>query len=224
MNKNNSNKALIIANGVIKNPASMYKKITLEYEFNSEDTIIAADGGAANCLKMNLTPDIVIGDMDSIKNVVKVKLNLKSKNIKYISTTPEKDESDTLLAVEYAINLGVKKIIIAGAIGNRIDHSFANLILLSSPFPDDVDIKILTSSNEIFVVKNSCTVKGKIGKLISIFSLSPYTFFIKTRGLKYKLENEKLLFSPVRGLSNVFTEDIATMNIKEGQLLIIKEI
>ena len=224
MNKDGSSKAFVVANGTIKNPASIYKKIILEYGLNSKDIIIAADGGASNCLKINLVPNIIIGDMDSLKEEDKSKLNLKSSSIKYIYANPEKDESDTQLAVEYAINLGVKKIIIIGATGDRIDHSFANLILLSSPFLKDVAAKILTDNNEIFVVKNSCTIKGKVGKLISIFSLSPYTFFIKTRGLKYNLKNEKLLFSPIRGLSNVFTKDTADIEIKEGALLIIKEL
>ncbi len=224
MNIVKSKKAVVITNGYIKNPLYTYKRITAEYGFSAKDIVIAADGGAANCLKMGLVPDIVIGDMDSIEDEVREKLDLKSNNIKYIQTTCEKDESDTRLAVEYAVNAGAKKIIIAGAIGDRLDHSFANLVLLSSPFPEDVDIKILTDNSEIFVVKNSCVINGQIGKLISIFSLTPYTFFIETSGLKYRLKNEKLLLSPVRGLSNIFTEDTATINIKEGQLLIIKEL
>jgi len=224
MNIVKGKKAVVITNGYIKNPLYTYKRITTEYGFSAKDIIIAVDGGAANCLKMGLLPDIVIGDMDSIEDEVREKLDLKSNNIKYIQTTCEKDESDTRLAVEYAVNADAKKIIIAGATGDRLDHSFANLILLSSPFPEDVDIKILTDNSEIFVVKKSCVINGQIGKLISIFSLTPYTFFVETSGLKYRLKNEKLLFSPVRGLSNIFTEDTATINIKKGQLLIIKEI
>lgn len=224
MNIIKNKKAVVISNGCIKNPSYTYRKITTEYGFSSTDTIIAADGGAANCLKMDLLPDIIIGDMDSIKNEVREKLALKSNNIKYIQTPCEKDASDTRLAVEYAVGAGAKKIIIAGATGDRLDHSFANLILLSSPFPEDVDIKILTDNSEIFVVKNSCVIKGKIGKLISIFSLTPYTFFIETSGLKYRLKNEKLLFSPVKGLSNIFTEDKAEIKISKGMLLIIKQL
>jgi len=206
MNIIKNKKAIVVSNGCIKNPSYTYKKITADYGFSSDNTIIAAYGGAANCLKMGLVPNIVICDMDSIKNEVREKLDLKSNNIKYMQTPCEKDESDTRLAVEYAVNAGAKKIIIAGATGDRLDHSFANLILLSSPFPEDVDIKILTDNSEVFVVKNSCVIKGQIGKLISIFSLTPYTSFIETSGLKYRLKNEKLLFSPVRGLSNIFTE------------------
>ena len=47
--------------------------------------------------------------------------------------SPEKDESDTQLAVDHLPRMGVKKIIIAGATGGRLDHTFANIMLLASP-------------------------------------------------------------------------------------------
>lgn len=219
-----SNKAIIVANGDIKDPVLTYKRITTKFGFSADDIIISADGGAKNSLEMNLIPDVVIGDMDSIKKETKAKLNLGSKKIKYISSPAEKDKTDTHLAVEHAINLGTKKIIITGATGDRLDHSLANLIMLSSPFLKDIDIRILTDDSEIFVVRNSCSIKGEVGNIISLFSLSPYTFFVKTSGLKYKLENEKLLFSPVRGICNVFTEHVASIEIKKGILLVIKQL
>ncbi|MBU4450700.1 MAG: thiamine diphosphokinase, partial [Actinobacteria bacterium] len=77
---------------------------------------------------------------------------------------------------------------------------------------------------EIFVTRKSCQIAGAAKKMVSLFSLSPYTNFIKTGGLKYKLKNEKLLFSPVRGLSNAFTGSKARIEIGEGTLLIVKEL
>ncbi len=224
MEKNKTGRAIIVTNGEIKNHSFLYKILTAKYGLGCKDTVIAVDGGAENCLKMNLIPDIVIGDMDSIKKDTTRQLNLKSKKIKYISSSSIKDESDTQLAVEHAVNLNAGKIIIIGAMGDRIDHSFANLLLLSSNFLKNIDIKILTEKNEIFVLRSSGSIFGGIGKTVSIFSLSPYTFFIKTKGLQYSLKNEKLLFSPARGLSNVFTEEKAYIEIKEGMLLIVKEL
>jgi thiamine pyrophosphokinase len=109
-------------------------------------------------------------------------------------------------------------------LGDRIDHSLANLFLLTSPFLKDIDIRILTDDSEIFIIRKPCTLNGEIGKIVTLFSLSPYTYFIKTRGLKYELENERLTFSPVRGISNVFTEEKAYLEIKGGILLVIKQL
>src|SRR4030043_572288 len=219
-NKKNE-RAIIVANGVINDPVLTYKRVTELFDF-TDCIIISADGGAENALKMDLIPDVVIGDMDSIKTKIKENIRLKSNKTRYISTSADKDKSDTQLAVEYALDLGVRKMIIVGASGDRIDHSLANLFLLTSPFLKDIDIRILTDDSEIFIIRKPYTLNGEIGKIVTLFSLSPYTYFRKTRGLKYELENERLTFSPVRGISNVFTEEKAYLEIKGGILLVIK--
>ncbi len=218
------NRAIIIANGNISNTALLYKRLKEGFGSGGNDIIISADGGAFNTLEMGLMPDVVIGDMDSIKQAVKEKIGGRSQKTRFITASPGKDESDTHLAVSYAVGLGLEKVIIAGATGGRMDHTLANIMLLASPELKNIDARILTDDSEIFVIEDSCTIKGEAGKLVSIFSLSPYTYFYKTSGLKYKLEDEKLFFSPVRGLSNIFTGETARINIKEGQLLIIKQI
>jgi thiamine pyrophosphokinase len=218
------NKALIVTNGYIKDPGLTYKRITKFYDYGENTLIIAADGGAGNCFNLKLMPDIVIGDMDSINIGIIEKLNIEHKTIKFISSSTEKDESDTQLAVDYAARRGINNILIVGAIGDRIDHSLANLFLLSSPLYEALNIKILAGSYEIFTSNKSLNIEGEPGKTLSIFSLTPYTFFIKTSGLKYKLKNEKLFFSPVRGLSNIFLGNKAKLDIKEGTLLLIKEL
>jgi thiamine pyrophosphokinase len=223
MSNKKNEKAIIVANGVISDPRLTYKRVTELFDF-TDCIVISADGGAENALKMNLVPDVVIGDMDSIKATVKENIREKSNKTRYISTSAYKDKSDTQLAVEYALDLGIKKMIILGALGDRIDHTMANILLLTSPFLRDIDIRILADASEIFIIRNSRTLNGDIGGTVTLISLSPYTYFIKTEGLKYELENEKLMFSPVRGISNVFTEKKAYIKIKEGTLLIIKQL
>ncbi|MFA5015873.1 MAG: thiamine diphosphokinase [Actinomycetota bacterium] len=215
--------AVIVANGVINDPALTYKRVTDLFDL-VDCIIISADGGAENALKMNLVPDIVIGDMDSIKTADKEKIRARSNKTRYISTSSYKDKSDTQLAVEYALKLGIKKIIILCALGGRIDHSIANIFLLASPFLKNIDIGILTDTSEIVIMRKSGAITGDIGITVTLISLSPYTYFIKTKGLKYVLENEKLMFSPVRGISNVFTEKKAYIKIKKGILLVIKQL
>ena len=217
-------RAIIVANGFIGDPAGTYKRMAGYFGFSRDDIVISADGGASNALKMGLVPDVVIGDMDSIKFKVKEKINKKSAKTRYISTSPEKNESDTQLAVDYALSLGIKKLIITGAVGDRIDHTLANIILLSSPGLEDIDARILTDNSDMFVIRKPVTINGHPGKIVTLLSLSPYTYFTWTRGLKYELREEKLSFSPVRGLSNEFTEKKVHLGIREGILLVIREI
>jgi thiamine pyrophosphokinase len=217
-------KAVIIANGIIGNPSWTYKKMTGYFGFSKDDIVICADGGVSNALKMGFTPDVVVGDMDSIKPGVREKIREMSTKTKYLSASSQKDESDTQLAVEHALNLGIKKIIITGATGGRTDHTLANIILLSSPELEGIDARILTDNSDIFIVKKPVRISGVPGKTITLMSLSPYTYFNGTRGLKYELRKEKLVFSPVRGLSNKFIDKKAELDIREGTLLVIREL
>ena len=232
-NKNNTNsdkliskniKALIITNGIINDYNLILKRIAEDYKFDENTLTIAADGGARNCINMRIVPDLIIGDMDSITIKLMENLKMNSKTIKFINTSPEKDESDTQLALDFAINAGVKQVLVVGAIGGRIDHSLANLILLAAPNYNNADVRIITENSEIFMVKKSCSINGTIGKKISIFSLTPFTYFESTSGLKYRLKNERLYFSPVRGLSNEFIKTTAKISIGKGEILLFKEI
>jgi len=220
------NNAILVTNGSIKDYSFIYRTLIKNFQSLSGIFIIAADGGALHCSNLKITPNVIIGDMDSITKGMIEKLGgaAGAGEIQFISFSQAKDESDTQLALDYLVKEGYERIIVIGAFGSRADHSYANLSLLSSPAYDKVKVSIITENSEIFVVKNSCSIKGKAGKKISIFSLTPFTFFEKTSGLKYKLKNEKLLFSPARGLSNEFTKDTAKINIAEGWLLIVREL
>lgn len=217
-------KSLIVSNGLIKNPGVIMQLLQNNYNFNNNHLIISADGAVKNCLKLKILPDIIIGDMDSINlNDKKILKDLNHK-INYIKFPHDKNESDTQLALDYALENDIKNVILTGALGKRIDHTVGNIFNIASEKFKNLDIKIIDENFEISVLRQSGEIKGTKGSIISIFSLSPYTYFINTEGLKYKLKEEKLFFSPVRGLSNIFEDDKAVINIKEGCLLLMKEI
>jgi thiamine pyrophosphokinase len=221
-----NNNAILVTNGSIRDYGIIYRALVKNFQSLSDTFVIAADGGALHCSNLRISPNVIIGDMDSITKGMIKKLGSAADtgDIQFISFNQAKDESDTQLALDYLVKNGYERIIVIGAFGSRADHSYANLSLLSSPAYDNVKVSIITENSEIFVVKDSCSIKGETGKKISIFSLTPFTFFEKTSGLKYKLKKEKLLFSPARGLSNEFTKDTAKINIAEGWLLIVREL
>jgi thiamine pyrophosphokinase len=217
--------SLIVSNGLIKNPDVIMQLLQNNYNFNNNDyLVISADGALKNCIKLKVMPDIIIGDMDSIKLSDKKILKEINQKINYIKFPHDKNESDTQLALDYALKNDIKNIILIGALGKRIDHTMANIFNIASEKFKNPDIKIIDENFEISVLRQSGEIKGTKGNIISIFSLTPYTYFINTKGLKYELKEEKLFFSPIRGISNIFEEDKAVINIKEGCLLLIKEI
>ena len=114
-------KTLIVTGGNIN--INFLKEYLKENKFNK---IIAVDKGLETFDKINIMPDIIIGDFDSVKTEI-----LKQyKNTEIISLNPEKDFTDTHMALKLAIEIGSEKITIIGAIGTRIDHTLANVHIL----------------------------------------------------------------------------------------------
>lgn len=217
-------RALIVVNGLIKNPRLIMDLLSNYYHFSNRYLIICTDGAVKNCLKLKLFPEIVIGDMDSINEKDMEILKSCGNNVTYIKSHIRKDESDAQLALEYAVDNKINNILLAGALGKRTDHSLANIFNIASDKFKNMDIKIIDDNYEISILRKSAEIEGTVGNILSMFSLTPVTYFVSTDGLEYKLENEELLFSPVRGLSNIFRKKTARINIKDGILLLVKEI
>ena len=88
------------------------------------DAVIAVDGGFASLEAAGCVPDLALGDFDSLGFVpedVPVKL-----------FPAEKDASDMELALEEALTRGAGTVEVYGALGGRLDHTLANLLLLAS--------------------------------------------------------------------------------------------
>src|SRR5438034_2699374 len=96
----------------------------------SADMFIAADSGAATALQYGCTPRIVVGDFDSLDGLLLEDLGKRGSEIRRAAV--EKDETDTELAVQVAIDEGETRITLVGALGGaRFDHTMANILLLA---------------------------------------------------------------------------------------------
>src|SRR2546421_11375854 len=118
---------VIFAGGTLEPGEAFYKAIA------GADMIIAADSGAATALRYGCTPAIVVGDFDSLdKQLVE---QLRAGGSRTVSVAVEKDETDTELAVQLAIEQGATEITLLGALGGaRFDHTMANVLLLAGVF------------------------------------------------------------------------------------------
>lgn len=198
---------------------SVQKGVFVSEALASAEKIIAADCGALSALSMDITPEVVLGDFDSLsKETITL---LKKRNVTFISTPPEKDETDTQLAINYAISKGATKISLIGGIeGNRIDHAVANITLTYNP---KILIALVNGPSRSWVSSGPHTVSlhGEKNDLLSLVPLSHIVSNIKTKGLCYPLLGEPLYFGIPRGVSNVFAETEASVGFESGLLLFV---
>lgn len=184
------------------------------------DKIIAADCGAMVALDLGIVPEAVIGDFDSLDTSTIKKL--EKQQVQLVRTPPEKDEVDTQLAIEYAIQQGATRISLVGGIeGNRIDHALANISLTYNP---KIPIYLVNGPSKSWVALGPATIQliGEKDDLLSLIPLSQVVTNITTSGLYYPLLNEPLYFGVPRGISNVFAEKEAKVSFGNGMLLFVQ--
>lgn len=177
------------------------------------DLIIAADSGYLAACDCGIVPDVFIGDFDS---VLKEEVSAK----KIISLNPVKDKTDTQEAIDYAVSLGIKFITLVGALGNRFDHTLANVHLLK--YANDLGTKLEISDIDTYItlVSDEILIKKKEGFCISLLPLTDCSG-VSVTGVFYPLDNADMPIGNPYGISNEFTDDFAKISLKSGELLVI---
>lgn len=212
-------KICILLNGEIKD----YEYINKIILNNNYDYIIGSDGGANHAYKMNIVPDYIIGDLDSINN--NIIDYYKNKNVKFEKFPTKKDETDTELCIELSKKLQAKEIHLIGALGGRIDHTIANINLLYYIRKRGIKPKIISDKEEIYIAMcEEVNVYGEVGNTISIIPIKSDAKGISLKNLEYPLDNYNMEFSSPLGISNVMIDTYCSVKVNEGTLIIIKNI
>ena len=181
----------------------------------SDDRVICADRGIVHAQKLKIVPNLIIGDFDFYKSQL-------PENVEILRSVPEKDDTDTMLAVKTAISRGAKKIRIYGALGGRFDHTFANIQTLKFASENGCWAEIADEGNRIMLREKGVHQFRKMdGWYFSIFSYSEELNIKSLRGVKYPLENYLMKNSFPIGVSNEFEADSAELSIDSGTSLII---
>jgi thiamine pyrophosphokinase len=185
------------------------------------DLVVGADGGAGQALDWGLEPAIVIGDMDSIPP--KIRARLEGEGVRFIVHPRAKDETDLELALTFAVEQGAHEIIVLGALGDRLDHTLANLLLLALPVLAGTKVRVIAGGQEALLLRDrqSVDLKGKAGDVVSLLPLGGDVLGVKTGGLAWALEGEVLRLGHSRGVSNVMTGAAARVEIESGYLVVI---
>ena len=208
-------KTLIVSGGNVEdNILTNFKN-----EFNY---VIASDRGLEELDKYNIVPNYIIGDFDSIDKEILNKY-IKNKDIKIMELNPEKDYTDTHMALKLAIELKSTSIIIIGAIGTRLDHTIANIHILKEALDENIECRIIDSRNEIQLLNKRTILKLDDNyKYISLIPLTTEVKGITLQGFKYSLEDDTLEIGHSIGVSNEQIEEKAEIDLKEGILILIR--
>ncbi len=210
---------LIFANG---NPPD---RSTVACWLPRADLIIAADGGSNHALALDVKPDVVIGDLDSIDAATRQRLQQVGAH--FITYPTHKDFTDLELALQYAVECGASEITICGALGGRWDQSLANLMLLTLPLLDRVVARIVEGEVTICIVRDRADhpdraeIVGRAGDTLSLIALKGDAHGVTITGGEYPLTDAVLPFGASLGISNVLTESVATVSVTDGLVLVV---
>jgi thiamine pyrophosphokinase len=219
--------ALILADGDV--PARRILDATWPGWDAAVDLVIAADGGARHAAGLGVGVDLWVGDGDSIGE--EALALLAASGVPVERSRPDKDESDTELAIKAAVGRGADGIVILGALGgSRIDHALANIGLLSMPELGGRPVTILDAGSRIGLIRApgqagepvEWQLPGRVGDLVSLLPSGDDVEGVTTHGLAYPLIDEPLQAGPARGLSNVRTALDAGVVVRRGFLLVVE--
>lgn len=181
----------------------------------SEDFIVCADSGYSYAKKAGLTPNLIIGDFDSLKEE-------PPKDIEIVKLNSKKDDTDTEHCVMECIRRGYKNFLLLGSIGGRTDHTFANISTLA--FLSDYDYSGVARNNgeEIRILKEGTyEMKGKKGCIFSLFPYGCESVNVTYVNAEFPLNKKTLTYNVSRGISNTFVDDVAEITINRGRAILL---
>jgi thiamine pyrophosphokinase len=164
------------------------------------DLLIAADGGAHHCQALGLTPDLVVGDLDSLSNQDIADLRQAGAQIERYPM--RKDATDLELAFFHAQDAGANEALVLGRLSG-----------LAITFWD--------RGQWLYLVDDRREIKGSPGTRVSLIPLKGDAIGVTTNGLDYPLKDETLVFGATRGISNVMLGERAEVSLRQGALLCV---
>lgn len=201
-------------------------------------TLICADGGAEVALGLGLTPDLVVGDLDSLDPGALRRVEA----VCPVRVFPaRKDKTDTHLALEAALEYEPDEVIVCGAFGDRADHS-QGLLALVAGLPARPRVVLRSARQEAFFVRGLAdrdtaeaaasavpapasavaapVIRGQSGDAVSLIPYTAEVTGVTTSGLGYPLAGATLRWGETLGVSNEMLGPEARVTV-EGQGLLL---
>lgn len=190
---------------------------TVEHELEDSEIIVAADSGFDSALKMGISPDIIIGDMDSIQSKSIFDSYPQGKIIRF---SKDKDKTDTELGISYLIEKKIDKIVIIGGGAGRMDHFLGIVFLFDRVLSPDI---WYTHSARFQKITGTTKVSFMKGRIVSFFPVGRDECRMKSKGLKWPLNN--LVWNRGdMGISNLAVDDPFYIEMIKGRLIMVSQL
>lgn len=211
-------RAVIVSGGTIQEEFVSTK--LKEYEY---DVLIGVDRGVEFLYRNRIKPNYIVGDFDSLSEEI-VQFYQEDTDVCIRKFNPEKDFSDTEIAVHQAIELECEEMILLGATGNRIDHVLANIQVLAIPHKKGIHAEMIDENNRIYLIEHEAILeKSKMyGKYFSVFPLDRCIEKFSIIGAKYPLYNHRLCPYDSLCVSNQAKEEQVKITFSEGIVILIE--
>ena len=185
---------------------------------NESDFIIACDSGIENAKKLGIKLNLIVGDFDSCEK--------PDTDVEIITLPKAKDDTDTMFAAREAVKRGFDEVVLLGATGERIDHTLANVYILSYLEKQGVKGLIVDDYSESLIIGENGVNIGQISDEYSYFSLiclEGEVDGVTIKNAKFPLENAKITPKHQYATSNeVLPNKVAEVIIEKGSVLLVK--
>ena len=184
------------------------------------DLIIAADAGYLTARRLGITPDVVLGDFDTLGEA-----NIPD-GIECLRVPAEKNDTDTQLAVQVAIDRGAGEIVIVGGMSGRIDHTLSTLAILENLWERKagrIYATLTDGKNRVRFIRSSGTILPRSQyRFFSLIAADETVKGITLEGCKYPLKNGRISRRHQWAVSNEITGNCALIEIKRGGVWVVE--
>jgi len=201
-------KTIILADGIFPS-----HEVPL-HMLSEAELIVCCDGAVGKLVNHGFSPDIIVGDLDSLTTEMK----RKYENILYFD--PDQETNDLTKAVKWCVSNGKKDLVILGATGLREDHTLGNISLLAE-YSMTARVKMVTDHGILEAVKMTSDFDSFAGQQVSIFSINSSTA-VSSDGLRYPL-NSLVLDNWWKGTLNEATGERFTLRFTGGPLIVFRK-
>lgn len=181
------------------------------------DYVIAADRGFDSLMAYGVTPDLAVGDFDSLGH--------RPNHPNVIQLPTEKDDTDMVYALREGLGLGYRRFVLLGGVGGRLEHTLANLQLLDWLTTNGAQGALAGEKTVATCIRDgdSLTFPATLEGYLSVFCNSGSAEGVTLSGLKFPLDKAELAGSFPLGVSNQFQGQEATVTVEKGSLLLLWE-
>lgn len=183
--------------------------------------LYAVDGGLAVFEQAGLMPDYLVGDFDTAPKELVERYETRCTTIRH---QPEKDATDTELAIDHALASGADRIVLLGAAGSRLDHTLANVHMLYRVLLQGCTAELVNENNRITLHDKPFWREKRelFGTYLSFLPFFGEVTGVTLSGVKYPLTEKTLTAGNSLSISNEAVAENIEVSFSDGYLLMIE--